>query len=103
VVAGKNSTRPKADEGRDVTEGCFAPIASDRVDERISFPAFSGTSADDAHGPWSREAPERTFHVAGVAGITQVFAAVRLSDSMNWAARDQRAFRQSDDDRFSIS
>jgi hypothetical protein len=34
----------------------------------------------------SREATERTFLVAGVAGITQVFAAVRLSDSMNWGA-----------------
>jgi hypothetical protein len=48
-------------------------------------------------------AAERRFLVAGLAGITQVFAAARPSDSMNWAARDPRASRQSDDDRISIS
>jgi hypothetical protein len=55
-------------------------------------------------GPCSRETTERKFLVAGVAGITQVvFAAVRRSDSTNWAARDPIASRQGDDDRISIS
>jgi hypothetical protein len=49
------------------------------------------------------EATERTFLVAGVAGITQVFAAMCRSDSMNWAAHDPGASRQSDNDRISIS
>ena len=65
-------------------------------DERISFPAFPGPSEDNAHGRWLLEATERTFLVAGVAGITQVFASERLSDSMNWAARDPIASRRSD-------
>ena len=72
-------------------------------DERISFPAFPGPSEDNAHGRWLLEATERTFLVAGVAGITQVFAAVCRSDSMNWAAHDPGAPRQSDNDRISIS
>jgi hypothetical protein len=49
------------------------------------------------------EATERTFLVAEVVRTTQVFAAVRFSDSMNSAARDPIASRQSDDDRISIS
>jgi hypothetical protein len=45
-------------------------------------------------GPCSREATERTFLFAGVAGITQVvFAAVRCSDSTNWAPRDLESFQ----------
>ena len=49
----------------------------------VSFPAFPGVSADAASGPWPQEATERTFLVAGVAGIMQVLAAVRRSDLMN--------------------
>ena len=104
AVAGNNSNRPKADERRDATEGPLpAHCLRSGPTREFCFPVFSGASADDAHGPSSREAPERTFLVAGVAGITQVFAAVRRSDSMNWAARDPRASRPSDDDRISIS
>ena len=68
----------------------------------MSFPALSGVSADAAN-PWPRQATERTFLVAGVAGITQVFAAMCRSDTMNWGAHDPGASRQSDDDRISIS
>ena len=69
----------------------------------MSFPALSCVSSDAANGPWPRGATERTFLVAGVAGIKQVFAAVRCSDSMNWAAHDPGASRQSDNGRISIS
>jgi hypothetical protein len=51
------------------------PIGSDK---RISFPAFSGASAEDVHGPWSREAAERSFLVAEVACIAQVFYAALI-------------------------
>ena len=78
-------------------------VAVTGSDESISFPAFFGVSADAANGPWSREATERTFLVAGVAGITQVFAAMCRSDSMNWAAHGPGASRQSDNDHISIS
>jgi hypothetical protein len=69
----------------------------------MSFPALSGVSADAANGFWPRQATELTFLVAGVAGITQVFAAMCRSDSMNWAAHGPGASRQSDNDRISIS
>ena len=94
---------PKQMKGAMLRKGRFAPIASDRVRGEDQLSGFFRRLGGRAHGPWSREAPERTFLVAGVAGIKQVFAAVRLSDSMNWAARDPRASRQSDDDRISIS
>jgi hypothetical protein len=72
-------------------------------DKSMSFPALSGVSADAANGPWPREATERTFLVAAVAGLPQVFATVCRSDSLNWAAHDPGASRQSDNDRISIS
>ena len=69
----------------------------------MSFPTLSGVSSDAANGPWPPEATERTFLLAGVAGLAQVFEAARHSDSMNWAANDRGASRQSDNDRISIS
>jgi hypothetical protein len=69
----------------------------------IGFQALSGVSAEAANGPRPRETRERTFLVAGVAGITQVFEAVCRSDSMNWAAHDPGSSRQSDNGRISIS
>jgi hypothetical protein len=74
------------------------PIGSDE-DQLPGFFRFS----EQCPRPLVAEATERTFLIAGVVRITQVFAAVRLSDSMNSAARDPIASRQSDDDRFSIS
>jgi len=74
-----------------------------RPDERISFSGLFQRLGGQCLRPLVAEATERTFLVAGVADITQVFAAVRLSDSMNWAARNPVASRQSDDDRISIS
>jgi hypothetical protein len=54
------------------------PLLPTGSDKRISFPAFSGASAEDVHGPWSREAAERSFLVAEVACITQVFDAALI-------------------------
>jgi len=50
---------------RNVPKEGFAPITSDRVRGEDQLLAFSGGSADDAHGPWPRKATERTFFVAG--------------------------------------
>jgi hypothetical protein len=63
------------------------------MDERLIFLPFSDVSADAANGAWSREATERTFLVAGVVGITQMFAAACCSDSLNWATHDPGASR----------
>jgi hypothetical protein len=84
-------------------KGCFAPIASDRVRLEDQLSGFFRRLGERCPRPLVTEATERTFLVAGVVRITQVFAAVRFSDSMNSAARDPIASGQSDDDRISIS
>jgi hypothetical protein len=84
-------------------KGCFAPIASDRVRREDRPSGFSRRLGGQCPQPLVAGGDECTFLVAGVADMTQGFAAVRLSDSMNWAARDPIASRQSDDDRISIS
>jgi hypothetical protein len=88
---------------RNVTEGGLCAHGFRSGPTRGSASGFFRRLGERCPRRLVTEATERTFLVAEVVRTTQVFAAVRFSDSMNSAARDPIASRQSDDDRISIS